>query len=357
MKTNAFLIVFAGFALISMQTPAQDIISNMEIRYKFDYAAGDAYLKDYSGNNRHIAPSSNGIPQDWSSMQFDVAQIGQSSRTYVYFPAGRNTGTYFSLAPDVSSYWQGITGTVARTFCAWFKIDADAAPYDGKYLFSYGNESQPGGGYRIELKGSAIEFANAQNTGANNWCNRNVAYMDNFAKDAWHHLALVYDGLGGRQTGFTLYVDGNAVAFDPVAGTAPDYAITTVALYDPEIGRYMERMAIADVRFYSRALTSTEVNLVKNTGEQQTVIPSSVSKAGENVLYYQNHSIVMASPADIGKQVVVSVYNSTGQLEQKTVVAAAGNVLQVPCRQFIPGIKTICVDGQLLHVRAKLFVK
>lgn len=355
MKTNVLLIALFGLALSSTQ--AQDITSNLEIRYRFDYTDGDAYLKDWSGNGRHISPSSDGVPQDWSSMQFGSETIGQSSRTYVYFPAGRSTGVYFSLAPDVSSYWQGITGTAARTFCAWFKIDTDADQYAGKFLFSYGNEEQPGGGYRIELKGSAIEFANAKNTGENGWCNRNVTYLGSVSKDAWHHMALVYDGQGGRQAGFIMYIDGNAVAFEPVEGTDPDNAITTVALYDPEIGRYMERMAIADLRFYSRALTSAEVSLVKDDAGVSTGV-SSLS-AGEDAprVSCRNHAIVLTSPAALEGQFRVSVYNALGQLEQETFANGAGNELQAPCRSLVPGIKTVRIQGATLHVDAKLLVK
>jgi hypothetical protein len=355
MKTRLLLFALLGF-IFPIQ--AQDIIPDLEMWYKFDYKNGDIYLKDYSGNNRHIAPSSNGQARDWTSVQFGTAQIGQNEQSYVYFPAGREDNIYFSNAPE-GAYWTGITGGVARTFCAWVKIDPDAAEYDGKYLFSYGNPDAAtgGGGYRIELKGKSVEFANAPNTGANNWCNRNVGYLNNFPQNTWHHLALVYGGNGDRQTGFTLYVDGTIVPFDPVAGDSPDYSINTAGLYPPEIGRYMIKMAVADLRFYSKALTINEVNIIKAGNEFPTSIVSPAFKENAGYVSYQNHAIVFVSTAEINAPVSVSVYNVTGQLDMKTEIVGKGAKTIIPYQTVNPGVKIVKIQGNSLNITEKILIK
>jgi hypothetical protein len=352
MKTHVLFLTLCGLSFFALQ--AQDITSNLEVRYQFDYTNGDTYLYDYSENRRHISPSSDGIAQDWSSMQFGTDLIGTIVQPYVYFPAGRANNVYFALAKE-SNYWQGITGDVARTFCAWFKIDADAAEYDGKLLFSYGDENQSGGKYRIVLKGKSVEFENAVNTPSNDWCNRNVGWLDSYLPDTWHHLALVYDGEGGRQTGFSLYIDGNKTAFDPVSGTSPDYSINTAALYDPEIGRYMEKMSIADLRFYSRMLTEEEVNLVKND-ELPTLI-ASPTKTGGDRLYYRNQSLAFISPRNIEETIELSVYNATGQLEQKTRITAKETKFTIPYQPVGNGLKIVRLQGKSLNITAKILIK
>jgi hypothetical protein len=354
MKIRLLLFALSGFVFSGQ---AQEIVSDLEMWYKFDYKDGDAYLKDYSGHERHIAPSSDGKARDWTSMQFGTASIGQNEQSYVYFPAGREENIYFANAPE-GAYWTGITGETARTFSAWFKIDTDAAEFDGKYLFSYGNPDATtgGGGYRIELKGKSVEFANAPNTNANEWCNRNVGYLDNFAQDSWHHLALVYDGIGGRQTGFTLYVDGAVTPFNPVSGANPDYSINTVGLYPPEIGRYMIKMAIADLRFFSKALTAEEVNIIK-AGGGLTSIHRAFSKENMGYLSYQNQAIVFVSTVETNSPILVSVYNATGQPEMKTEIVCRGAKTIIPYHPENSGVKIVRIQGKSLNITEKLLVK
>ena len=263
MKTKLLLFLLLSPFLLSQ---AQDITSGLEVHYKFDYVNEDAYLRDYSGNNRNLCPMKWGTEQDWTSMQWGSANIGNTERNYVYFPSGRDSDITLSNTTD--NQWTGIRGSEARSVCAWIKIEPAANDNAGQFLFFYGDENQVGGCFKIALKGHSIEFENALNTATNQWMNRNVAWLNDtdHPQNTWHHLAFVYDGIGDRKTGIKLYLNGNELVFNPVSQSA-DFAINTVLLYEPEIGRYMKNMAIADFRVYSRALTKEDINLL--TGQEQ----------------------------------------------------------------------------------------
>ncbi len=256
------LILFTGLTGFFLPSRAQDISSNLEAWYKFDYQTGDTYLKDYSGSNRHIAAVKAGQQQAFgTNFQWSVEQINGSSMSTVYFPTGRDGGVMLSNATGNS--WLGAAGSAARTFCAWVKIDPGSDDNTGRILFAYGNDSQQGGRFEIDLKGHQIEFENAANTSGNGWKNRSIATLNNtdHPQGQWLHLALVFDGVGDRKTGLKLYVNGKVLALTPVNNDA-DLSINTVPQYAPEIGNYMVKMAIADMRFYNRALTKADINVL-----------------------------------------------------------------------------------------------
>ncbi len=260
MKTHFLLFVL--LFVFCFHGNAQDITSNLEVWYKFDYKNGDISLKDHSGNGRDLVPSKWGQTQDWSSLQWGTETLSQEQQGYIYFPDGRDDNVVLSNAAD--NHWTGITGTSARTLCAWIRIDAGSNDNAGRYMLWYGDESKPGGCYKIALKGHSVELESGENTAANQWCNRNVGWLNDAShpQATWHHFALVYDGQGNRSTGFKLYMNGNPVDFNPVNPSA-DLSINTVAQYGPEIGRYMVKMALADFRYYSRALTLAEINKIR----------------------------------------------------------------------------------------------
>lgn len=259
MRTVFILLFLLGSVLLC---DAQDITSDLEIHYKFDFEDGNEYVKDYSGNNRNLRPMKSGIQQDWSSMQWGTADMGGKTRNYLYFPTSRDADVVLSNTED--NHWMGIEGNKARTVCLWFKIGKSTAEYTGQYVLLYGDESKPGGCFNIALKGHSLEFENAINNAGNDWANRNVAWLNdsNHPQETWHHLALVYDGVGDWKTGLKLYLNGTELGFNPVNQTA-DFSINTIAKYAPEIGRNMQDMAVADYRIYSRALTINEINLIR----------------------------------------------------------------------------------------------
>jgi gliding motility-associated-like protein len=241
---------------------AQDVTSGINAWYKFDYQPGDTYLKDYSGNNRHITAIKAGAQQAFgNNFQWNAVTINGAAQNAVYFPAGRDGGVI--LSNTSGNTWLGTSGSTARTFCAWVKIDPGADDNAGRILFAYGNDNQPGGRFEIDLKGHKIEFENAVNTAGNGWKNRSVAELNNtdHPQGQWLHIALVYDGIGDRKTGMKLYVNGKKLSLNPVSNDA-DFAINTALQYAPEIGTYMEKMAIADMRFYNRALTKADINVL-----------------------------------------------------------------------------------------------
>jgi hypothetical protein len=329
--------------------------SKLEAWYKFDYQSGDSFIKDYSDNNRNIGLMSNGAPvNDWSSVQFGTIQLGQKQQSYIDFPADRDRSIYLSNASG--NNWMGIKGTSARTLCVWYKI-GDIPDFTGFPLFYYGNENATGGGYKIELKLNAIELGNAVNDGSNNWCNRNVANTSEISNNEWHHLALVYDGEGGRQTGFTLYIDGTLIPFEPVEGVSPDYTINTVLLGAPRIAYDFEKIALADFRFFSKELTSTEVNTVKAGDDLTTSIISPAAKANSGYWSYQNQTLAFYAETEINAPVIVWIYNTTGQLEQQIETTGKGNVISIPYLSTNQGIKIVKIQGKTLNVTGKVLIK
>ncbi len=257
------IILLSGY-----QTFAQDLTSELEVWYKFDHTFGDTVVKDYSGNGRDLI-STNNLDDNFS---WGTSEIASGVDHFVHFPTGRDLSDILTSSEEKS--WWGLLGSTPRTLAVWFKIDNGAAEYKGTHLYAYGNDNQPGGRYEVALKGHSIEFENAENTAANSWKNRNVAFFsdDQYPQNEWHHLTIVYDGNGDRETGLSLYVDGQRLNFNPVEGIQPDYSINTVKQYAPEIGRDMEKMSLADFRFYSRALTPSEVHSLADLGERPMTI-------------------------------------------------------------------------------------
>ncbi|MDQ0964877.1 gliding motility-associated-like protein [Flavobacterium sp. W4I14] len=256
------LILFTGLMGFLLPIHAQDITTGLDAWYKFDYQPGDTYIKDYSGNSRHIGAIKAGQQQAFGTdFQWNVEQVKGNNMSTVYFPTGRDGGVMLSNAAGNS--WLGAAGSAARTFCAWVKIDAGSDDNTGRILFAYGDDSQPGGRFEIDLKGHQIEFENAANTGGNGWKNRSIAALNNtdHPQGQWLHLALVYDGIGDRKTGVKLYVNGKSLPLTPVNNNA-DFSISTVTQYAPEIGNFMVKMAIADMRVYNRALTKADINVL-----------------------------------------------------------------------------------------------
>ena len=260
------ILLLATFAITS-HLFAQNITSNLEAWYKFDYIPGNTQIKDYSGNNRSLVPMNYGIQADWTtSLSWGKSNIASGVNSYISFPAGRNGN--ICLTSKDNQDWFGVLGSTARTLAVWIKIETGAADFNGTYLYAYGDDTKIGGRYEVSLKGHSIEFENAANTQANDWKNRNVAYLQDtdYPQNTWHHLAIVYNGMGDRQTGFSLYLNGKLVAFNPVNITNADFSINTIKQNAPQIGTNMEKMSLADLRFYSRALTRTEIEMLRNGG-------------------------------------------------------------------------------------------
>ncbi len=259
------LNIFLSFALFSSGLMAQSLSDGLEAWYKFDYVQGEQYIKDYSGNNHHLIAKKYYEPGELdlgSNFTWEVDQ----QRPYVYFSPDRDKDLVF-IPQDES--WKGITGTQARTLAVWIRIDSGTDPYTGQWLYSYGDDSKSGGLYRVELKGTSIEFANAVNNTENNWCNRNVCWLTSYPQDEWHHIVLVYNGNGNRKDGVKLYVDGKLESMPPVSDDA-DFSINTAELYAPEIGRSMQGIALSDFRFYSRELSEEEIiKLVEGAEEEE----------------------------------------------------------------------------------------
>ncbi|WP_256011724.1 gliding motility-associated C-terminal domain-containing protein [Desertivirga xinjiangensis] len=262
MKRVLMLAILTG-GLLQLVLPCigQDVTSNLEVWYKFDYQTGDPVVSDYSGNNRDLSPYRSGQAQPFSSsFQWGNEEIGGVIRPYVYFPQGRQTDFLSNAAGNT---WLGVAGSQARTFAAWVKIEPGSDDFTGRTLFAYGNENQPGGRFEIALKGHSIEFENAVNNAGNSWSNRSVATLNNtdHPQGQWFHLALVFNGTGNRKTGLILYVNGKQLPLTPVSESA-DLTINTVTQYGPEIGLYMLKMGIADMRFYNRALTLADIRVL-----------------------------------------------------------------------------------------------
>ncbi|SDG59161.1 Por secretion system C-terminal sorting domain-containing protein [Dyadobacter soli] len=257
------LFLIFGVALaIGGAAAAQDITTGLEVNYQFDYETGDVRIADHSGNGRHIAPVRFGAARAFdANFQWGADSMGGQLRRFVHFPAGRDGDVVLSNA--AGNAWAGVAGSQARTFSAWVKIDPGANDYAGQILYAYGNDNQPGGRFEIDLKGHAIEFENAANTAGNGWKNRNVLNISDseYPQGEWFHLALVYDGAGNRKTGIALYLNGRKVAF-PVVADDSDLSINTFLQYAPEIGTYMNRMSVADLRVYSRALTAADIRVL-----------------------------------------------------------------------------------------------
>lgn len=306
MKTRFLLFQFLLLPIIAW---GQNITSDLEVHYKFDFTTGDTHLNDYSGNNRHLRPVKWGTPQEWNGFEWNTAEIGKETRNYVYLLPGRDSDVVLSNTEN--NHWLGIAGNQPRTIAAWIRIDAGANDNAGQFLLWYGNENQPGGCYKVALKGHSIELENAVNNAGNGWRNRNVAWLNDtdHPQDTWHHLALVFDGEGDRRTGLKLYFDGKELTFNPVNTTDADFTINTTLQYGPEIGRYMSHMALADYRIYSRALTLEEINLLRGDNEPPQYTIADLNTIIQTAISNNDTRVVIPPGVYRGKAPFITIRN------------------------------------------------
>lgn len=98
MKKNLVFILL----IFSLQLIAQNITSDLEVWYKFDYTPGDVLIKDYSGNGRDLI-STNGLDSNFS---WGSSQIASGVNNYVQFPTGRDLNA--CLTSSDNKNWWGI---------------------------------------------------------------------------------------------------------------------------------------------------------------------------------------------------------------------------------------------------------
>ncbi len=84
-----------------------------------------------------------------------------------------------------------------------------------------------------------------------------ILYSPTDARGAWHHVAATWDG-----TDKTLYLDGNVVALLTATTTTSIELVQVGADRDFGLTAHPFTGALDDLRFYSRALTQTEVELL-----------------------------------------------------------------------------------------------
>lgn len=186
----------------------------------------------------------------------DVVSIGD--KTSLTFTDGAGTDKPFSITawvyiPDVSSHAGGIV------------TKRHKANSEGEYFFG-----QEGGEVQVLIYADP-----AQNgVGAFNVMNRlNVRVHEDssgLTDETWHHVAFTYNA-SEEATGVVIYVDG--VAKVPTVATKQNYSgmgnedaeVTIGGTEDPVGNTFEDR--IADVVFFNKALSATEIAEVYNNGK------------------------------------------------------------------------------------------
>jgi len=163
-------------------------------------------------------------------------------------------GAALSFADDVyvETAYPGVTGTAARTCCAWIKIPIAA----NRTIMSWGQNIA---GQKWRVRVDATGGLRAENNGGN------IYGVTNVADGRWHHVAVVFADDGSPDIADTLlYVDGQP-EMTAAAAVTPN-PLDTIA--GPlRIGEDPWHNApwldvIDEARVYDKALTQEEIALV-----------------------------------------------------------------------------------------------
>lgn len=180
-------------------------------------------------------------------------------------PANNTRGTTAAsslngtLASAITTTYNGISGTAARTVAAW--INAGQAQNNNPTIVGWGPNAT---GNRFDLRLAGADGTTAggnlrmEVTGGGSFQTTGQTALTN---GAWHHVAVTYNGSSGVANNTTLYIDGVAIQ----SGTL---TLDTTAGYGVKIGgSYADTNTnirvltgnIDDVRIYSSALALADI--------------------------------------------------------------------------------------------------
>jgi hypothetical protein len=287
-------------------------------------------------------------------------------------PSGSLAAIYLdgtaSPRPSINTDYSGsgaagtVTGTVARTVCAWIKASTNQ-PSGASHIVSWGGTASgavTGGRYTFKLQpnGAGADFGKlrleVQGGGING--------TKNLADGKWHHVAVVNTN-GSTVGNAKLYVDGAAEPITTSSGTTTpiNTVVTTTGIDWVHIGGGNWDLtrgfngAIDDVRIYDTALTLSDIQTIVFGGttpagaqplSPQTIVLGdtnatatfTVSASGTPPLSYQwffnggsladqtnsSLTIVPAGPANVGlySVTVSNVFGVTNVAARLTLATA-----------------------------------
>ena len=277
---------------------------------------------------------------DDSSYSRGLGIVGGFSPTYVDDMNNNALSAY--QAPNTSGQfltndYKGIGGTDERTVTAWVKTTTEGSR---KTIVSWGtntvgqmfNVMVHDGNIRVEGGG-----CNVQNDDSN------VARLDD---DTWRHIAVTYNPLDGdKLKDVKLYIDGVYYANQPDAADSYNSEFTVINTDNTsnnlQIGNsnynssYYWKGELDDVRIYSKALNSNEINTVMGGGTLG--FEDSDFKANELKMYPNPTKGFINFATTLQHKLEVSIYNLQGKFVKKSY----GNKLDV--NDFYSGIYVVKV--------------
>ena len=150
----------------------------------------------------------------------------------------------------VESAYTGVTGTAARTCCAWIKIPTAA----NRTIMSWG-QNVATQKWRIRL--DATGGLRAENNGGN------LYGVTNLGDGRWHHVAVVFADDGSPDIADTLlYVDGRPDMTAAVTANPLDTVAGPLRIGEDPWHNAPWLDVIDEARVYNKALTQQEIGLV-----------------------------------------------------------------------------------------------
>lgn len=228
-------------------------------------------------NEGALDPTTNGVgsaPGNWLGAFAGSILPAWVNTNLPPVPGGTPAALYFDATgttprPIINTDYQGLTGQVARTVCAWIKAQPSqpagggsaiivsygggpsGAVAAGRYSFRLNDDTGGGsaGRLRLEIQGSGVNATRDLRDGK------------------WHHVALAH-AAGSTLNGIKFYIDGtpeplsssSSTVINTVVNTAGPYGVDWVHIGNG--GWATARAfngAIADVRMYDTELSQNEI--------------------------------------------------------------------------------------------------
>jgi len=238
--------LLAILCCLSIQSPAfAALCDNLEAYWKMD-ETGTGNRADSQASNTltNVGSISNAVGKLNNASQL----VSASSK---YFTAVDNAGLSPSTAMTISQwvYADSLASNI-NTFAAHWNYSSD-------------------GGFACNLQSNEVRcfVADSPTDGGSNCDITNTGVIISAA--TWYHVVVVYDGSLAAGSRLTFYVDGSAQSKGVCGGTIPASLQNPSTTFDigrwEGLGRYFDGR-IDEVAFWSRALTSTEVTTLYNSG-------------------------------------------------------------------------------------------
>ena len=156
---------------------------------------------------------------------------------------------------------------------------------------------------------------------------RIVTILDSFNDDVWHHIVTTWDGdVAGGSSGASIYIDGYnepvTAPYDGLTSSISSLGALTIGARDNGANHFFSGR-IDDVAIYDKALSSTEVNDIYNSG-----IPNDLrelSSAPNLVGYWlMGENVLAISDSETTINGVLADFGSTKSAEEITAYRMVG---------------------------------